>query len=281
MIWRKLAMSASILSLASVASAETVTYTYDALGRLVLSSTTGGPLNGKTSSTEYDEAGNRKGHATGTAIPAGTDAAIFSVAGPASAAAEGTSAEFVITRSGPATSALTVSYATVNGSAVAPADYSSASGTLSFRFWETEKRIRIPAIDDGAGEPAEFFSMQLSAPSAGATIGTSSAAAQIAASAAANQPPVANGDQLSVGVCTDGQMNPLANDTDPEGNYPLVLVSVGTSTLGQAYVTGGNFGFSAYGTAGNQNVSYVVRDSLGNSSTGTVLVHVTRGTGCM
>lgn len=281
MTWRKLAAFAVVLPLAAAAGAETVTYSYDALGRLVASSTSGGPLNGNVNSTEYDEAGNRRGHATGTAIPAGTDAATFSVAGPPGAVAEGTNAVFVITKTGPATSSLSVSYATANGSAAAPGDYTPGSGTLSFRFWETEKRVIVPVLNDSSGEAAESFSMQLSSPSAGATIGTAGAAAEIAANAAPNQPPVANVDQFSIGICTNGEMNPLANDTDPEGNYPLALVSVGTSTLGQAYLTAGKFGFSANGTPGNQNVSYVVQDSLGNRSNGIVLVHVTRGNGCM
>ena len=109
MIWRNLATFASIISLPVAAAAETVIYTYDALGRLVASSTTGGPLNGNTNSTEYDDAGNRRGHASGAAIPAGADAAIFSIAGPVGAVTEGASAEFIVAKGGPATSSLTVS----------------------------------------------------------------------------------------------------------------------------------------------------------------------------
>lgn len=209
--WRTFATLVGISSVAVAANADTVTYSYDALGRLVASSTTGGPLNGKTSSTEYDEAGNRRGHATGTTIPPGTDAAVFSVAGPASAATEGSSAEFVITKSGSATSSLTVNYATVNSSAVAPADYATASGTLSFRFWETEKRVLVPVINDAAAEPAETFSLQISSPSVGSMISTSSVTAQIAASTAPNQQPVANLDRLTVVICTDGEVNARHN----------------------------------------------------------------------
>ena len=40
-------------------SAETVTYTYDALGRLVTSSVSSGPSNGVQTSIQYDAAGNR------------------------------------------------------------------------------------------------------------------------------------------------------------------------------------------------------------------------------
>ena len=40
-------------------AAETVTYTYDALGRLVATTTSGGPNNGVSTGISYDPAGNR------------------------------------------------------------------------------------------------------------------------------------------------------------------------------------------------------------------------------
>lgn len=40
-------------------ASETVTYSYDALGRLVASSTSGGPNDGVATSTQFDPAGNR------------------------------------------------------------------------------------------------------------------------------------------------------------------------------------------------------------------------------
>lgn len=41
---------------------ETTTYTYDALGRLVVSSTSGGPNNGTTNQIAHDPASNRTGY---------------------------------------------------------------------------------------------------------------------------------------------------------------------------------------------------------------------------
>lgn len=273
--------SLAALALATSAAAyaqDTVQYSYDALGRLLVTTISGGPTNGKVNTTEYDAAGNRRGHATGTSIPPGSDAAVFSVVAQAGAVNEGARATFTITKTGPAISTMNVSYTTLDGSAVAPGDYTASSGTLSFRDWETAKTVTIAVADDGVGEPIESFSMQISSPSAGASIGTASAAAQIAASVPANQPPVANANTLTVTACETGEVDVLANDTDPEGNYPLSLVSVGTATHGSAYITysGGvaKFGFSAGGAAASANVTYVVKDSLGATSTGIVVVHV-------
>src|SRR5688572_7479957 len=57
-----------------VLASDTVTYTYDALGRLVAVSTSGGPNNGQAVSTGYDPAGNRAAYcvtgASGPAAPA-------------------------------------------------------------------------------------------------------------------------------------------------------------------------------------------------------------------
>lgn len=264
-----------------VIASETSTYSYDALGRLVNTSNNGGPRDGNTDAVRYDPAGNRNAVATNQALPTQTNAATFSISAPASAN-EGQSAIVTVTKSGAASSTLTVSYATANGSAVAPADYAAASGTLSFHSWETAKTVPVLLVDDGIAEPAEQFSMSLSSPSAGATISTGTATVTIAASTAANQPPVANSDALgNVGICLTKQINVVANDTDPEGNYPLSLVSVGTSTLGSASVVSGtDVSFTAYGTPGSGNFSYTVRDSLGATSTGVVTFTVVNGNGC-
>ena len=40
-------------------AAETVTYTYDALGRLITTQRSGGPANGVNAQTQYDPSGNR------------------------------------------------------------------------------------------------------------------------------------------------------------------------------------------------------------------------------
>lgn len=266
---------------APVLAAETTTYTYDELGRLVGTSNSGGPRTGKTTATAYDPAGNRSAHAVGQPLPPPTNAAVFSISAPP-AVSEGGVSNFTVTKTGTATSTLTVNFATANGTAVAPGDYTATSGTLSFLFWETAKAVPVSIIDDGIAEGAEQFSMTLSSPSSGATLGTATANGSINASSAANLPPVANPDSATVPICTFKTTNVVANDTDPEGNTPLVVTAVGGGTLGSTSVSGTtSVKFTAYGGTGAEDITYTVRDSLGATSTGVLTVTVTNGTGCM
>lgn len=54
----------------AAAASDTVTYTYDALGRLVAVTTSDGPNNGQAVSTSYDPAGNRSNHSlSGSGTP--------------------------------------------------------------------------------------------------------------------------------------------------------------------------------------------------------------------
>ncbi len=91
---------------------------------------------------------------------------------------EGISATIRVRRVG--TGAVTVDYATSDGTATAPGDYTAASGTLSFAAGETEKTITIPIIDDnatdlGRRESNEAFTVTLSNPS-GVALGSQSTA---------------------------------------------------------------------------------------------------------
>jgi hypothetical protein len=80
--------------------------------------------------------------------------------------------------------AVTVQYATqngaagVSGTAVAPADYAAASGTLTFAPGETSKTVIVSVAGDALDEADEGFSVVLSNP-AGGTIQTASAAGRI------------------------------------------------------------------------------------------------------
>ncbi len=99
-----------------------------------------------------------------------------------------------------------------------------------------------------------------------------------------NQPPIANNDNGgTVGVCSFISVNVVANDTDPEGHYPLSLVSiqsVSPSSRGEANVESStNIGFNSYGSGGSVQVVYVVQDSQGATSTGTLSLTVS-GNGC-
>lgn len=70
----------------------------------------------------------------------------------------------------------TVSYATQNGTAIAPGDYTAQSGTLTFADGEITKTIAIPIIDDTISETTETFSVVLSNPTGGAALALPSTA---------------------------------------------------------------------------------------------------------
>ncbi|WP_173156422.1 Calx-beta domain-containing protein [Phytohabitans suffuscus] len=82
----------------------------------------------------------------------------------------GGQAVFTVTRTGPTTNPVTVKYATANGSATAPGDYTAVNGTLTFAAGETTKPVPVPIIDDTVGEPDETFTVNLSAPSGAAIV---------------------------------------------------------------------------------------------------------------
>lgn len=93
------------------------------------------------------------------------------------AVTEGTSSNFTVTKAGTGqVGSCTVNYATSNGSAVAPGDYTATSGTLSFTSGQTTQSVSVPTIADGLTEGVETFSMGLSAPGNGGALGTPSSA---------------------------------------------------------------------------------------------------------
>ena len=59
---------------------------------------------------------------------------------------------------------VTVQYATSNGSATAPADYTAASGSLTFTAGQTTKTVSVPVHGDLLDEIDEVFNLNLSAP---------------------------------------------------------------------------------------------------------------------
>lgn len=155
-----------------VLASESTTYTYDALGRLVVVSVSGGPNDGHQSSTSFDSGDNRTNYSVG-----GAPAASFSVADVT--VTEGAAAAVIVTRSGATAGTATIDYATSNGSAAAPGDYSSTSGTLTFAPGEASKSISIPTTNDSAFEDTESFSVTISNPSAGTGIANAGATVTI------------------------------------------------------------------------------------------------------
>jgi hypothetical protein len=99
--------------------------------------------------------------------------------GPASLAA------FTVRLDAPATTPVTVQFATANGTAVAGSDYTAVAGTLTFAPGETAKTILVRTLDDTLSEGAETFVVNLSN-AAGAVITDAQAVGTIAD----NEPPL-------------------------------------------------------------------------------------------
>ena len=93
-----------------------------------------------------------------------------------------------------------------------------------------------------------------------------------------NQPPVANANSLSAPKCVQRTINVTANDTDPEGNYPLVLTAVDQPWAWVQSST--TVGMTTPDTNGNYVITYTVADSLGASANGTLTVTVTGSQQC-
>ena len=69
---------------------------------------------------------------------------------------------FAVTLDRAATAAVTVDYATADGTATAGDDYTATSGTLTFAPGETAKTVSVPIIDDTVEDGGETFTLALS-----------------------------------------------------------------------------------------------------------------------
>ena len=73
-------------------------------------------------------------------------------------------AVFTVSLSAPSGQNVTVNYAAANGTAVAPADYTSISGTLTFAAGETSKTVTVAVAGDALQEATETFVVNLTIP---------------------------------------------------------------------------------------------------------------------
>ena len=85
---------------------------------------------------------------------------------------DGASAVFTVrlSRAHP-TEAVNVDFATADGTAIAGADYTHTSDTLTFAATETVKTVSVALINDDVAEPAETFGLVLSSPGSNAELG--------------------------------------------------------------------------------------------------------------
>ncbi len=100
--------------------------------------------------------------AVGTIFNDDTVVPVVSIGNPVVDEASG-EAVFVITLDRPSAGAVTMNYATQDGSAKATdGDYLSQAGTLTFAAGETVKTVRVAVVNDAVSDPSETFNLVLS-----------------------------------------------------------------------------------------------------------------------
>ena len=102
--------------------------------------------------------------------------------GDAEPVAEGGAAVFTMTLRPATNHVVSVTYTTMDGTAVADADFTPTSGTLTFNPNQTTKTIRVPILRDTVHEPSETFTVELDDPT-GTTLADSTGLGTIAADA--------------------------------------------------------------------------------------------------
>ena len=115
----------------------------------------------------------------------------------AAPAAEGGTAEFVVTLSAASGQAVTVAFATADGTAKADSDYTRTTGTLRFEPGDTRRIVEVPVLDDEVLEQAENFSVELSEP-VGATLADGSGTGTITDNDEGRLPALAMDDAAPV-----------------------------------------------------------------------------------
>ena len=191
------------------------------------------------------------------------DAPALTLSGPGAAAVEGTetSLVFTVTLAPASGREVTVGYATLDGTATAPGDYTAAAAnaTLTFGPGETSKSVTVPIVDDDLDEPEETFAVVLGQPQ-GATLSVSEAPGTIAdnddepalsvadATAAEDAGPVrftvtlapASGHEVTVGYATsDGTAEAPADYTAEAGSTLTFAPGETTKTIEVAVVDDG------------------------------------------
>jgi hypothetical protein len=133
-----------------------------------------------------------------------------------------TNATFTVTKTGATTQTVGVHFATADGTATQPGDYTSTSGDLSFAPNDTTKQVVVPVKGDTTDESNETFTVKLTAPTNGATVSDDTGTGTITDD---DNPPGA--PLVGVGGATATEGDPAtftftlskASDTDVTVNY--------------------------------------------------------------
>ena len=232
-------------------ASETITYSYDARGRLVKVVRSGTVNNGVSACYSYDKADNRSNVTVATSSDCGTPPPSFAINDIS--VTEGGNLVFTVTRTGSTSSSFSVDFGTANGTA-SGADYTANSGTLTFAAADTSKTITVATIDDATVESAETVLVNLSAPTGGATIADAQGIGTI------NDNDVASPPSFSIGDASAVEGNQLIFTVTKTGaalsNYSVNFATAnGTAMAGYDYTA--NSGTLTFAPADTSKTVYV------------------------
>ncbi len=148
-----------------------------------------------------------------------------------------------VTSTPAAAAAFQVTFTSSNGTAVSGVDYTAVTGDLNFAIGDTSKAITVPIITDSTVEGDETFTVTLSNPTGGATLGTAAAigtisnddsavisinAAAVAEGNVGNTPlpfsinisnPVQGATSFTYTAANGNNVNPLLNATLADNDF--------------------------------------------------------------
>jgi hypothetical protein len=179
------------------------------------------------------------------------------------------SASFTINLNAAAAGTITVSYATVAGTATEGDDYTNTAGTLTFTPGQTSKTVTIPVVGDTFNEINETLSLVLSNPTGGATLLDDTGALIIADNDPT--PSVAIADASAIEGTGSGNTLTFTVTLSAASNLPVAVeyvTSDGSATAGADYTpAGGTLEFAAGETSKTITVATVGDSSDENSET--------------
>lgn len=132
---------------------------------------------------------------------------------------------FTVTLSGATANVVTVNYATADGNAIAPGDYTGVNGTLTFAPGETTKDVPVPVVGDTIRENNEFIVFNLGSP-ANATFRDSSTYGTIIDTDPASYVSITD---IGVNEGNTGSKNAVYTVTLSPASVNTVTVSYGTT----------------------------------------------------
>jgi hypothetical protein len=199
----------------------------------------------------------------------------------------GASAVFEVALSKAATTAVTVGYATANGTAVAGTAYTAASGTLTFSPGAVSQTISVPILPDTTANANESFQINLT-DAVGAGLGVTSGTGTIVDTIPAPPPKATASFEVTSdwGTGFGGQITIANGGTTAINNWTLAFdwdrtitsiwdATVSSYTANQYVIT--NAGYNATIPAGD-SVSFGFNGSPGNVGTDVPTNYVLNGT---